>query len=188
MLALFSEFWIYYRVAVLTLSISQISSPTIILERAGNYAWAHKSWRVREEFILTVATAVGLFASTELLMQRVLLSPVSLGIKMIYFSFISFACISETSLGMYADTIWLHRSCSWWMTRTKALEKLLYLALRLAGFISYIPASAEAFQPFFIHIPFKFVLSYVPTLILLNFPLVLSHICFLDRLNLSNTS
>jgi CLIP-associating protein 1/2 len=74
--------------------MSQIASPTIILERAGNYAWAHKSWRVREEFVLTVATAVGLFASTELLMQRVLLSPVSLGIKMIHFSHTTFVDIS----------------------------------------------------------------------------------------------
>ncbi|XBI42776.1 hypothetical protein VPH35_107627 [Triticum aestivum] len=60
----------------LLVTLMEVSSPTIILERAGNYAWTHKSWRVREEFVLTVATAVGLFASTELLMQRVLLSPV----------------------------------------------------------------------------------------------------------------
>ncbi|KQJ83476.1 CLIP-associated protein isoform X2 [Brachypodium distachyon] len=60
----------------LLITLMEISSPTIIVERAGSYAWAHKSWRVREEFVLTVATAVGLFASTELLMQRVLLSPV----------------------------------------------------------------------------------------------------------------
>jgi hypothetical protein len=55
---------------------SQVSSPTIIVERAGSYAWTHKSWRVREEFVRTLATAVGLFASTELLLQRVFLSPV----------------------------------------------------------------------------------------------------------------
>ncbi|CAM0903887.1 unnamed protein product [Alopecurus aequalis] len=60
----------------LLITLMEISSPTIIVERAGSYAWAHKSWRVREEFVLTVAAAVGLFASTELLMQRVLLSPV----------------------------------------------------------------------------------------------------------------
>lgn len=58
------------------LSVSQVSSPTIIVERAGSYAWTHKSWRVRGEFVRTVAAAVGLFASTELLLQRVLLSPV----------------------------------------------------------------------------------------------------------------
>ena len=59
-----------------TLSVSQVSSPTIIVERAGSYAWTHKNWRVREEFVHTVAAAVGLFASTELPLQRVLLSPV----------------------------------------------------------------------------------------------------------------
>jgi hypothetical protein len=32
---------------------------------------------VREEFVRTVASAVGLFASTEISLQRVLLSPVS---------------------------------------------------------------------------------------------------------------
>ena len=58
-----------------TLSVSQVSSPTIIVERAGSYAWTHKNWRVREEFVHTVAAAVGLFASTELPLQRVLLSP-----------------------------------------------------------------------------------------------------------------
>lgn len=56
----------------------QVSSPTIIVERAGSYAWAHKSWRVREEFARTVTSAIGLFASTELPLQRVLLSPVCL--------------------------------------------------------------------------------------------------------------
>ena len=65
------------------LSKSQVSSPTIIIERAGNYAWTHKSWRVREEFVRTVATAVGLFASTEISLQRVLLSPVSQHFEMV---------------------------------------------------------------------------------------------------------
>ncbi|URD78354.1 HEAT repeat family protein [Musa troglodytarum] len=41
-------------------------------ERAGSYAWTHRSWRVREEFARTVTTAIGLFASTELPLQRVL--------------------------------------------------------------------------------------------------------------------
>jgi hypothetical protein len=36
-----------------TLSVSQVSSPTIIVERAGSYAWTHKNWRVREEFVYT---------------------------------------------------------------------------------------------------------------------------------------
>ncbi|KAL6903536.1 hypothetical protein ACP4OV_004349 [Aristida adscensionis] len=60
----------------LLITLMEVSSPTIIVERAGNYAWTHKSWRVREEFVRTVANAVGLFASTEISLQRVLLSPV----------------------------------------------------------------------------------------------------------------
>jgi hypothetical protein len=65
-----------YPAGYIELLQSQVSSPTIIVERAGSYAWTHKSWRVREEFVRTLATAVGLFASTELLLQRVFLSPV----------------------------------------------------------------------------------------------------------------
>ncbi|GJN27096.1 hypothetical protein PR202_gb15085 [Eleusine coracana subsp. coracana] len=61
---------------LLVIAIAKVSSPTIIVERAGSYAWTHKSWRVREEFVRTVAAAVGLFASTEISLQRVLLSPV----------------------------------------------------------------------------------------------------------------
>ncbi|KAH7691640.1 CLIP-associating protein 1/2 [Dioscorea alata] len=60
----------------LLITLMEVSSPTIIVERAGSYAWTHKSWRVREEFARTVATAVGLFASTEPTLQRVLLPPV----------------------------------------------------------------------------------------------------------------
>uniref|UniRef100_A0A804RGB5 TOG domain-containing protein n=1 Tax=Zea mays TaxID=4577 RepID=A0A804RGB5_MAIZE len=60
----------------LLITLMEVSSPTIIVERAGSYAWTHKSWRVREEFVRTVASAVGLFASTEISLQRVLLSPV----------------------------------------------------------------------------------------------------------------
>ncbi|CAM0945230.1 unnamed protein product [Alopecurus aequalis] len=60
----------------LLVTLMEVSSPTIIVERAGSYAWTHKSWRVREEFVRTLSTAVGLFASTELLLQRVFLSPV----------------------------------------------------------------------------------------------------------------
>ncbi|KAK3142128.1 hypothetical protein QOZ80_4BG0342570 [Eleusine coracana subsp. coracana] len=60
----------------LLVTLMEVSSPTIIVERAGSYAWTHKSWRVREEFVRTVAAAVGLFASTEISLQRVLLSPV----------------------------------------------------------------------------------------------------------------
>ncbi|TVU29212.1 hypothetical protein EJB05_20770 [Eragrostis curvula] len=60
----------------LLVTLMEVSSPTIIVERAGNYAWTHKSWKVREEFARTVAAAVGLFASTELPLQRVLLAPI----------------------------------------------------------------------------------------------------------------
>jgi hypothetical protein len=57
--------------------IELISFSMLQLENyTGSYAWTHKNWRVREEFVHTVATAVGLSASTELPLQRVLLSPV----------------------------------------------------------------------------------------------------------------
>lgn len=57
-------------------SLWQVSSPTIIVERAGTYAWTHRSWRVREEYARTVTSAIGLFASTELPLQRAILPPV----------------------------------------------------------------------------------------------------------------
>ncbi|XP_047309999.1 CLIP-associated protein-like isoform X2 [Impatiens glandulifera] len=57
----------------LLLTLMEVSSPTIIVERAGCYAWAHKSWRVREEFARTMASAIALFASTELPLQRAIL-------------------------------------------------------------------------------------------------------------------
>ncbi|WOL00181.1 CLIP-associated protein [Canna indica] len=60
----------------LLITLMEVSSPTIIVERAGSYAWTHRSWRVREEFARTVTTAIGLFASTELPLQRVLLPPI----------------------------------------------------------------------------------------------------------------
>ncbi|XP_062147937.1 CLIP-associated protein isoform X2 [Alnus glutinosa] len=60
----------------LLLTLMQVSSPTIIVERAGSYAWTHKSWRVREEFVRTVTSAIGLFASTELPLQRAILPPI----------------------------------------------------------------------------------------------------------------
>jgi CLIP-associating protein 1/2 len=55
---------------------AQISSPTIIVERVGSYAWVHKNWKVREEFARTVASAINLFAATELPFQRLLLPSV----------------------------------------------------------------------------------------------------------------
>ncbi|KAH7387488.1 hypothetical protein KP509_16G025400 [Ceratopteris richardii] len=60
----------------LLLALMEISSPTIIVERAGSYAWAHKNWHVREEFARTVASAINLFAATELPFQRLLLPSV----------------------------------------------------------------------------------------------------------------
>ncbi|KAK4775013.1 hypothetical protein SAY86_009948 [Trapa natans] len=57
----------------LLLTLMEVSSPTIIVERAGSYAWTHKSWRVREEFARTVTSATTLFASTELPLQRAIL-------------------------------------------------------------------------------------------------------------------
>jgi len=60
----------------LLLALMEVSSPTIIVERAGSYAWTHKSWRVREEFARTVASAISLFAATELPFQRLVLPSV----------------------------------------------------------------------------------------------------------------
>lgn len=60
----------------LLLALMEVSSPTIIVERAGSYAWTHKNWRVREEFARTVASAISLFAATELPFQRLVLPSV----------------------------------------------------------------------------------------------------------------
>ncbi|XP_057718727.1 CLIP-associated protein-like isoform X2 [Arachis stenosperma] len=60
----------------LLLTLMEVSSPTIIVERAGSSAWAHRSWRVREEFTRTVTSAINLFSSTELPLQRAILPPV----------------------------------------------------------------------------------------------------------------
>ncbi|KAJ4849156.1 hypothetical protein Tsubulata_037620 [Turnera subulata] len=60
----------------LLLTLMEVSSPTIIVERAGSFAWTHKSWRVREEFARTVTSAISLFASTELPLQRAILPPI----------------------------------------------------------------------------------------------------------------
>ncbi|KAL8139120.1 hypothetical protein V2J09_005121, partial [Rumex salicifolius] len=57
----------------LLLTLMEVSSPTIIVERAGSYAWEHKSWRVREEFARTVTSSIELFASTELPLLRAIL-------------------------------------------------------------------------------------------------------------------
>ncbi|KAK4751073.1 hypothetical protein SAY87_004555 [Trapa incisa] len=60
----------------LLLTLMEVSSPTIIVERAGSYAWIHRSSKVREEFARTVTSAIGLFASTELPLQRAILPPI----------------------------------------------------------------------------------------------------------------
>ncbi|XP_057427774.1 CLIP-associated protein-like [Lotus japonicus] len=60
----------------LLLTLMEVSSPTIIVERAGSFAWTCKSWRVREEFVRTVTSAIGLFSSTELPLQRAILPPI----------------------------------------------------------------------------------------------------------------
>ncbi|XP_028765579.1 CLIP-associated protein [Neltuma alba] len=60
----------------LLLTLMEVSSPTIIVERAGFFAWTHRSWRVREEFARTVTSAIGLFASIELTLQRAILPSV----------------------------------------------------------------------------------------------------------------
>ena len=73
----------------------QVSSPTIIVERAGSFAWAHKSWRVREEFTRTVAAAINLFAATELPLQRAILPPVLTFTNKQYIS-----CVHLNILGM----------------------------------------------------------------------------------------
>nr|XP_043619104.1 CLIP-associated protein [Erigeron canadensis] len=65
----------------LLITLMQVSSPTLIVERAGSNAWTHKSWRVREEFAKTVTSAIGLFASTELPLQRAILPPI---LQMLY--------------------------------------------------------------------------------------------------------
>ncbi|KVH94301.1 Armadillo-like helical [Cynara cardunculus var. scolymus] len=63
------------------LLVVQVSSPTLIVERAGSNAWTHRSWRVREEFARTVTSAISLFASTELPLQRAILPPI---LQMLY--------------------------------------------------------------------------------------------------------
>ncbi|XP_002985873.2 CLIP-associated protein [Selaginella moellendorffii] len=57
----------------LILALMEISSPTIIVERAGSTAWTHRNWRVREEFMRTMASAVSLFSAKEITLQRFIL-------------------------------------------------------------------------------------------------------------------
>ncbi|XP_047175414.1 CLIP-associated protein-like [Vigna umbellata] len=60
----------------LLLTLMEVSSPTIIVERAGSFAWTCKSGRIREEFARTVTSAIGLFSATELPLQRAILPPI----------------------------------------------------------------------------------------------------------------
>ncbi|XP_059660225.1 CLIP-associated protein [Cornus florida] len=60
----------------LLLTLMEVSSPTLIVERAGSNGWTHKSWRVREEFARTVTSAINLFSATELPLQRAILPPI----------------------------------------------------------------------------------------------------------------
>ncbi|GKV19481.1 hypothetical protein SLEP1_g29740 [Rubroshorea leprosula] len=58
----------------LLLTLMEVSSPTIIIERAGSAAWMHAITRVREEFVRIVTAAVTVFASAEqLTLLRVVL-------------------------------------------------------------------------------------------------------------------
>ncbi|XP_073388615.1 CLIP-associated protein isoform X1 [Physcomitrium patens] len=54
----------------LLLALMEVSTPSIIADRAGSYAWTHKNWRVREEFAHTIASAFNLFSSTGFHFQR----------------------------------------------------------------------------------------------------------------------
>ncbi|OMO99320.1 CLIP-associated protein [Corchorus capsularis] len=49
----------------LLLTFMEVSSPTIIVDKAGPFTWMHDSWRVREEFLRIVTSAITVFASTE---------------------------------------------------------------------------------------------------------------------------
>lgn len=118
----------------------QVSSPTIIVERAGSYAWTHKSWRVREEFARTVTSAISLFASTELPLQRVILPPVCLWA---FWTWTVFCCyIFLEWVLLFAASIFFSfgfiRFCRCWMTQIMVLGKQLYYALRLVIFFLII--------------------------------------------------
>ncbi|KAM7252853.1 hypothetical protein ACFE04_025471 [Oxalis oulophora] len=60
----------------LLLTLMEVASPTIIVERAGSYAWTHRNWRVREEFAKSVTSAIAVFGSTEPTLQRAILPPI----------------------------------------------------------------------------------------------------------------
>lgn len=110
---------------VVTLSLLQVSSPTIIVERAGSFAWTCKNWRVREEFARTLTSAIGLFSSTELPLQRAILPPVcSLAFTYPFFCYIVFEC--DLTLQKLIDD----RLCNCWVIQTPLSGKQLFCALR----------------------------------------------------------
>ncbi|EOY05437.1 CLIP-associated protein, putative isoform 1 [Theobroma cacao] len=58
----------------LLLTFMEVSSPTIIVDKAGPVTWVHNNWRVREEFVRIVTSAVTVFASTEFM--KAILPPI----------------------------------------------------------------------------------------------------------------
>lgn len=106
----------------------QVSSPTIIVERAGSCAWAHKSWRVREEFTRTVTSAINLFASTELPLQRAILPPV-LTFR-ISNTFLLVVKYFEDVILTPSNTRSIVRYCCCWMIQILLLGTQLFCVLR----------------------------------------------------------
>lgn len=105
----------------------QVSSPTLIVERAGSNAWTHKSWRVREEFAKTVTTAINLFASTELPLQRAILPPVC-HLQVFYKSYVMLLEIVILTVSPCLQMIRYYRC---YMTLIQQSEKLLFYVSRL---------------------------------------------------------
>ncbi|KAK3154631.1 hypothetical protein QOZ80_2BG0193110 [Eleusine coracana subsp. coracana] len=133
----------------LLVTLMEISSPTIIVERAGNYAWTHKSRKVREEFVRTVAAAVGLFASTELPLQRVLLAPILQLMSDLNHSVrdAAISCIEEMYRNMgsqFHEELQRHNLPSYMLKEINACHLLNILSKELLGDFE---ACAEIFIP-----------------------------------------
>ncbi|XVF29197.1 hypothetical protein REPUB_Repub15cG0099500 [Reevesia pubescens] len=58
----------------LLLTFMEVSSPTIIVDKAGPVTWMHNSLRVREEFVRIVTSAITVFASTDFM--KAILPPI----------------------------------------------------------------------------------------------------------------
>ncbi|KAJ3681669.1 hypothetical protein LUZ60_014242 [Juncus effusus] len=56
----------------LLVTLMEVSSPAIVMERAGGFAWTNESWRVREQFVRTVGSAAVLFGTDLPLMHALL--------------------------------------------------------------------------------------------------------------------